>query len=165
MGKRETLDLLVEGGKAAPGANSAPKLSAMKINVGDVFKQINDKTKAYAGMQVPVKVVIDADTKSFEVTVGTPPVSSLIKKEIGVELAKITEEEKTGGKTSVGNMTMEQAVKVANMKIDALLAKDLKAATKMVVGTANSMPMTVEGKKPKEVEKEIEEGKYDNLFR
>ncbi|TAL47970.1 50S ribosomal protein L11 [archaeon] len=164
MGKKETLDLLVEGGKAAPGANSAPKLSAMKINVGDVFKQINDKTKAYAGMQVPVKVVIDADTKSFEITVGTPPVSSLIKKEIGVELAKITEEEKTAGKTIVGNMTMDQVVKVAKMKINALLAKDLKSAAKMVVGTANSMPMTVEGKRPKEVAKEIDEGKYDSLF-
>ena len=164
MGKQEKLDLLVEGGKAAPGPASAPKLSAMKINVGEVFKQINEKTKAYAGMQVPVKVVMDADTKSFEITVGTPPVSSLIKKEIGVELAKITEEEKTAGKTSVGNLTMEQVVKVAKMKMDALLAKDLKSAAKMIVGTANSMPMLVEGKRPKEVAKEIDEGKWDKLF-
>jgi hypothetical protein len=36
---------------------------------------------------------------------------------------------------------------------------------KIVLGTAVSMPLMVEGKKPKEVLKEIEEGKYDNLFK
>lgn len=164
MGRVETLELLVEGGKAAPGANSAPKLSALKMNVGEVFKQINEKTKNYAGMQVPVKVEINPDDKTFEVKVGTPPVSSLIKKELGIELAKITEEEKTAGKKSVGDIKMDQIVKVAKMKQSALFTKTLKAAVKQVVGTCASMPLTVEGKKAKEVIKEIDEGKYDSLF-
>jgi len=46
-----------------------------------------------------------------------------------------------------------------------MLAKDLKSAVKTVIGTAVSMPVTIEGKKPKEILKEIEEGKYDNLFK
>lgn len=164
MGRKEVLDLLIEGGKAAPGPTTAPKLSAMKVNIQEIFKQINDKTKSYAGMQVPVKLSVDADTKEFEIKVGTPPVSALIKKEIGVEFAKITEEEKTKGKTSVGNITMPQLVKVAKMKMDDFLARDLKAATKIVVGTCASMPMTVEGKKAKEVIKEIDEGKWDSVI-
>ncbi len=164
MARKETLDLLVEGGKAAPGANSAPKLSALKMNVGEIFKQINEKTKSYAGMQVPVKVEINTEDKTFEVKVGTPPVSSLVKKELKIELAKITEEEKTAGKKSVGDIKMDQIVKIAKMKQPALFCKSLKAATKQVVGTCASMPLTVEGKKAKEVIKEINEGKYDDLF-
>jgi len=164
MGRKELIELLVEGGKAAPGASTAPKLSAMKLNVQDIFKQINDKTKSYAGMQVPVKIEIDTDTKEFEITIGTPPVSSLIKKELGIELAKITEEEKAGGKTSVGDLKMDQVVKIANMKKDSLLAKDMKAAVKQILGTAASMPVTVEGRKSKELISEVDEGKFDQII-
>lgn len=164
MARKETLDLLIEGGKAAPGANSAPKLSALKMNVGEIFKQINDKTKAYAGMQVPVKVEMNPDDKTFEIKVGTPPVSSLVKKEMKIELMKITEEEKTAGKTTMGDVKMDQLVKVAKMKQSALFCKTLKACVKQVVGTCASMPITVEGKKPIEVIKEIDEGKYDSVI-
>jgi len=165
MSDKETIDLLIEGGKAAPGPTTAPKLSALKVNVGEVFKQVNDKTKEYAGMKVPVKVIIDKKTKEIEVVVGTPPASSLIKKELGIEAAKITEEEKTAGKTSVGDLKMEQIIKIAKMKMVGLLARDLKSAVKQIVGTCVSMPLTIEGKKPKDVLKEMDEGKYDNLFK
>lgn len=165
MSDKEIIDALVDGGKATPGAALAPRLSAMKVNIQDVFKKINDKTKEFGGMKVPVKIIIDKKTKEVEVTVGTPPVASLIKKEIGIELAKITEEEKTAGKTNAGNLTFDQVVKIAKMKQENLYAKDLKAAIKQVVGTAASMPVLVENKKPKEIIKEIEEGKFDSQIK
>ena len=165
MGRKETLDLLIEGGKAAPGPTTAPKLSALKVNMQEIFRQMNEKTKDYAGMQVPVKVVIDTETKLFEIKVGTPPVSSLIKKELGIESAKITEEEKTKGKTSVGDLKFDQIVKIAKMKTDSLLTKNLKAAVKQILGTAASMPVTVEGRKSKELVKEVDEGKWDDSIK
>ncbi len=166
MGRKETLDLLVEGGKAAPGASSAPKLSMYKLNVGEIFTKINEKTKEYAGIQVPVKIIIDTETKTYEVTVGSPPMAGLIKKELGIELAKITDEEKTKGKTSVGDLKFDQVVRIAKMKKDSLLAKDLKAAVKQVIGTANSMTgVLIESKRPKELIKEVEEGKWDSQIK
>lgn len=165
MSDKEIIDTLVEGGKATPGPALAPKLSMMKVNIQEVFKKINDKTKDYSGMKVPVKIVIDKKSKEIEIEVGTPPATSILKKEMGIELAKITEEEKTAGKTSAGNLTMEQIVKVARMKQDDLLAKNFKNAAKTIVGICASMPVTVEGKKPKEVLKEIDEGKYDHLLK
>lgn len=48
------------------------------------------------------------------------------------------------------------------MKRDSLLAKDMKKALKEIVATCVSMPITVENKNPKEVLKDIDEGKYDN---
>lgn len=166
MAGKETLKLLVEGGKASPDPNSAQKLSAYKLNIGDVFKKINEKTETYKGMQVPVKIIIDKDTKNVEIEVGIPPVSSMIKKEIGIEKAKLTEEDTEAGKTVLGSITMEQCVKVAKMKMSEMLVKDLKSAVKQVVGTVVSMTgIQVEEKTPKDILKEIDEGKWDELFR
>lgn len=93
-------------------------------------------------------------------------ISSLIKKELGVEVAKITEEEKSKGKTVVGDLKMEQIVKIAKAVRDDLLAEDLKTATKQIVGTANSMTgVLIEGKRPKELIEEINEGKWDHLIK
>lgn len=92
-------------------------------------------------------------------------VASIVKKEMGIQLAKITEEDKTAGKTSVGSITMEQVAKIAKNVKGKLLAKDFKSAMKQVVGTINSMQgVLIEGKKPKEIIQEINEGKWDNLF-
>lgn len=92
-------------------------------------------------------------------------VSGLIKKELGIETAKISEEDKAAGKTSVGNLTMEQIIKIAQSKKDSLVVNNLKGAVKQILGTASSMTgILVENKQPKEVIKEIDEGKWDSLF-
>ncbi|MEM5829198.1 MAG: 50S ribosomal protein L11 [Candidatus Aenigmatarchaeota archaeon] len=169
MSEKEVIKILVEGGKASPGPTTAPKLSSYKLNIGEVFKQINEKTKEYSGLQVPVKLIIDKKTREYNIEIGIPPVSSLIKKELGVvgkeeKSTSQTEGEKKGN-VLIGDLTLEQCVKIAKIKMRDMQAKDLKTAVKTVLGTAVSMPVTVEGKKPKEILKEIEEGKYDNLFK
>jgi large subunit ribosomal protein L11 len=93
-------------------------------------------------------------------------ISGLIKKELKIEFAKISTEDKDKGVTSIGNLTMEQIVKVAQEKKDSLATNNLKNAVKLVLGTANSMTgILVENKRPKELIKEIDEGKWDNLFK
>jgi len=100
-----------------------------------------------------------------EIEVGIPPVTSMIKKELGIEKAKFTEEDVAAGKTVLGSITMEQCVKIAKLKMSQMLVKDLKAAVKQVVSTAGSMTgIQVEGKNYKEVLKEIDEGKWDKYF-
>lgn len=165
MPGKEIIELLVEGGKAGPDPSSAQKLSAYKLNIGDVFKKVNEQTAEYRGMQVPVKIIVDKDTKEVEIEVGIPPVTSMIKKELGLEKAKFTEEDVAEGKTVLGSITMEQCVKIAKLKMSQMLVKDLKAAVKQVVSTAGSMTgIQVEEKNYKEVLKEIDEGKWDELF-
>jgi len=90
----------------------------------------------------------------------------MVLKELGVEVAKITEEDKSKGKTSVGSLSMEQVVKIAKEKQKELFIKDLKKVVKMVLGTCNSMNgVLVENKRPKDVIKEVEEGKWDHLIK
>jgi large subunit ribosomal protein L11 len=154
----QTIKALVEGGKASPKPPLGPKLGELKLDIGKVIEEINEKTKEFAGMQVPVEIIVKED-KSFEIKVGTPPVSSLVKKELGLEkLAK------QPGKEWAGDLKFEQLVKIAKLKQDSL-GKDLKKAVKQVAGSCVSMGITIEGKNPKEIIKEIEEGKWDEKMK
>ncbi|HLE07062.1 MAG TPA: 50S ribosomal protein L11 [archaeon] len=151
---------LVEGGKASAGPPLGPTLAPLKVNIGQVIAAINEKTKEFAGISVPVSVEINPATKQFTISVGTPPVSQLIKKELKLEkLAKTAWKE-----PAVGDLKIESAVKIAKLKLDSLGTKNLKKATKEVVATCVSLGVNVEGKNPKEVLKEIETGTFDSKF-
>ncbi len=155
----EKLEVLVDGGKATPGPPLGPALGPMGVNVIQVVNAINEKTKSFTGMKVPVTLFVDSKTKSFEIKVGTPPTSALILKEIKVEKGSGSPKA-----TKVGNLTVEQVQKIAEMKKDSMLAKDKRTRFREVVGTCVSMGVTVDGKDPKVVLKEIEKGEYRGLF-
>jgi large subunit ribosomal protein L11 len=155
----ETIKALIDGGKASAGPPLGPALGPKGVNIMQVITAINDKTKQFQGMKVPVTVIIDPKTKSFEIEVGTPPAASLILREVKAEKGS-----GVPSKTKVGNLTVDQAVKIAKMKFDSIQGKDLKHKTKEVIGTCVSMGVTVEGKRPQVVQKEIDEGKFDSKF-
>jgi large subunit ribosomal protein L11 len=159
MGK-EVIELLVEGGNAKPGPNIGPKLSQLKLNIGEVISKINEATKEFKGLQVPVKIVVDTETRKYEIEVGLPPTSSLLKREANIEIAKRTKPDEV-----VGNVTMEQIIKVAKMKMKDLNTNNLKSAVKMVLGTALSLGLTVNNRNPKELIKEVDQGLYDNILK
>ncbi|HIP63603.1 MAG TPA: 50S ribosomal protein L11 [Archaeoglobus profundus] len=149
----QVVEVLVTGGRATPGPPLGPAIGPLGVNVKKVVEEINKKTKEFEGLAVPVKIIVKED-KSFEIEVGVPPVSALIKKELGIE--------KGAHKTKhevVGNLTLEQVIKIAKMKRKQMLSYTLKSAVKEVLGTCVSMGVTVEGKHPKEIIKEINEGK------
>lgn len=153
---KEMIDLLVDGGKAVAGPQIGQKLGPMGVNIQDVLRKINEKTVSFSGMRVPVKLSIDTKTKDIDLEVGTPPISELIKKELGLE--------KGSGAPNVdkkGNLAIEQVIKLAKMKRDSMLANTLKNAVKNITGSCCSIGVLIEGKEPKIVEKEIDAGVYD----
>lgn len=155
----EKIEALVEGGKASAGPPLGPALGPLGVNIMEIINTINDKTKQFEGMKVPVKVLIDPKTKKFQIEVGTPPATSLILKELGLEKGS------GAAKThKVGNINMDQIIKVAKMKQDSLLGKELKQKAKEIIGTCVSIGVTVEGKNPTEIQKMIDEGKFDSKF-
>jgi len=131
-------------------------LGPMGVNVVQVVAKINEKTKSFEGMKVPVKVIIDSKTKTFEVKVGTPPTSALLVKELGIEKGS-----GAPNKDKVGSITIDQAIKVSEMKKDSLMGKNLKMRVLEVIGVCVSSGINVEGKDAKTMQKEIKEGKWD----
>jgi large subunit ribosomal protein L11 len=153
---KEKVEILVEGGKATAAPPLGPALGSYKVNIKGVVDTINQKTQSFKGMKVPVTVIVNTETKEYEIEIGTPPVSQLIKKEVNIQKgAGYVNVEK------VANLSIEQCIKIAKMKKDAMFVRDLKAAVKNVVGSCNSMGILVEGKTAVEINEEINKGKYD----
>jgi large subunit ribosomal protein L11 len=159
MSEKKVVELLVSGGQATAGPPLGPALGPLGLNVLAVVNKINELTKDYAGMKVPVKVVVNPETKEFEVIVGTPTTSALIVSELKIEKGS-----GAPNTQKVGNLSMEQIIRISKIKRPELLSKTLKSATKEILGTCVSMGVTVEGKDPREVIREIDEGKYDRIF-
>lgn len=155
----ETIEALVEGGKASAGPPLGPALGPMGVNIMQVINAINEKTKDFSGMKVPVKVIIDTKSKDFQIEVGTPPAASLILNELGLEKG-------SGAPSShkIGNLSIDQAIKIAKMKYDSLLGKEIKQKTKEIIGTCITIGVNVEGKNPKVIQKAIDNGEFDSKF-
>ncbi len=108
-------------------------------------------------MKVPVKVIYDTDTKDFELEIGTPPTSSLVKKELGID--KGSGEPKT---ELVADLSLDQAMKVSRMKETSMLGSNTKARVQEVLGVCVSMGISCEGKPAKQMQQEIAQGKHDS---
>jgi len=156
---KKVVKVMIEGGKATPGPPLGPALGGLGLNMGLVVKEINDKTKEYAGMKVPVEIEIDLESKEFEVRVGTPPTSMLILRELGAEKGS-----SDPGSKRIGDLKMDQVVKIARTKLENANTSDLKKMVKQVLGTALSMGVTVEGKDPREIQREIDSGAWDEVI-
>jgi len=157
---KQTIDALINGGKASAAPPLGPALGPLGVNIGQVIAEINKKTAAFDGMQVPVSVEVDTDTKEFEISVGTPPASALIKQEAGIKKASGKPQEDL-----VANLSMEQIIKIANMKESGLTGKELKDRAKEIMGTCQSMGVTIEGNKAQEAFKKLAEGAFDAKFK
>ncbi|PJE81281.1 50S ribosomal protein L11 [Candidatus Pacearchaeota archaeon CG10_big_fil_rev_8_21_14_0_10_32_42] len=148
--------LLVDGGAMKPGPALSQKLGPAGIPINQVIEKINSATASFKGMQVPVEIEVDVGKKTFEIQVFSPPVSGLIKKEAG-----ITKGSGMQDKSKAGNLSIEQVISVAKAKRENLLSRSLKSAVKTVVGSCVSLGILIENMDPVEIEKLIEEGKYD----
>lgn len=133
MGK-VTVEALVDGGKATAGPPIGNQLGPLKVNTMQIVKDINEKTKELGGMKVPVKIIVDTETKKFSISIGTPPMSALIKKEINIDKGS-----GEAGKIRAGDLSLEQAKKIAKAKF----GSDDVAHLNQVIGSARSLGVTV----------------------
>lgn len=150
------IKVLADGGSMAPGPALSQKLGPLGVNMGQVIQKVNDATKNFKGMKVPVEIDVNPTTKNVEIKVFSPPTSELLKKEINAEKGSGVQ-----NKIKVGNLSIEQIIHVAQTKQGNMLSRDLKAAVKNVVGTCVSLGILIENKHPNEIQREIEDGKYD----
>jgi len=150
------IKLLIEGGNMTPGPAVAQQLGPMGVNLGKVISDVNEATKEFKGMKVPVELDIDEKTKEFTVSTSSPPTSELLKKELKLE--KGTPDHKN---QKVGNASIEDIIKIAKVKHPNMLEKEFKSAVKSVLGTCASIGILVESKEISELTSEVASGKFD----
>lgn len=154
MGK-QTVEAMVEGGKASAAPPLGPALGPLGVNIGQVISEINKKTSDFKGVQVPVKIIVDED-KNITITVGTPPASALIKQEAHIEKG-------SGNPLTdlVADLKIEQVIKISKMKGDGLSGNTTAMRVKEIAGTCNSMGVMIEGKRAIDTIVDINAGMYD----
>lgn len=156
---KQSVEALIQGGKATAAPPLGPALGPLGVNIGQVVAEINKKTADFNGMQVPVTVEVDSETKEFSIKIGTPPASALIKQEAGVKKGSGVPQSDI-----VADLSVEQVIKIANMKADALSGKTLKQKVKEIAGTCQSMGVTVAGFKMQDFFLKLEEGEFDSVI-
>ncbi|MBP2624528.1 MAG: 50S ribosomal protein L11 [Nitrosopumilaceae archaeon] len=159
MSNNQSIDALVTGGKATSGPPLGPALGPLGVNIMDVINKINESTKNFNGMKIPITVNIDPDTKKWDVVVGIPSTSALILKEAGIKKGTNSPKEKW-----VADINFEQIIKISEVKMNSSYGKTLKKVSKEIIGTCLSAGVKVNGKTPKEIIKEIDKGVWDNKF-
>ena len=132
--------ILVPAGKATPTPPIGPALGARGVKSMDFCKEFNARTENVAkGTPLPTVITVYQD-KSFTFVTKTPPAAQLIKKAAGVKKGSATPHT-----DKVGKLTQAQCEEIASTKMEDLNANDVKAAAKIIAGTARSMGITVEG--------------------
>lgn len=132
------IKLQIEAGQASPAPPVGPALGQHNVPIMDFVRQFNDKTgKMEPGTVVPVVISIFKD-KSFNFILKSPPASYLLKKAAGI--AKGSGEP---NKEKVGKVTRAQLEEIAKAKMADLNAFELKAAVKIIEGTAKNMGLEI----------------------
>ena len=160
MAGAQKISSLVTGGQASAGPPLGPALGPMGVNIMEVIKAINEKTKDFEGMKVPVTVTVYPDTKKWEVEVGIPSAAALVLKEAGIQKGS-----GTSGTDWVGDIGIDSIVKVAKTKLELSYASSLKSVAKEIIGTCLCLGIKIEGKTPKEITAEISQGKCDEKLK
>jgi large subunit ribosomal protein L11 len=133
------LKLRVPGGKASAGPPVGSTLGQWGLNMMDFITPFNDATKEYQGKDVIVHIQVYED-RSFTWNCLGRPVDDLILEKVGIK--------KGSGKPhadKVGKISQKDLEEIAGIKMATLNANDIKAAAKIIAGTARSMGVTVEG--------------------
>ncbi|MEE9511940.1 MAG: 50S ribosomal protein L11 [Nitrosopumilaceae archaeon] len=160
MAEAQKISSLVTGGSASAGPPLGPALGPMGVNIMEVIKAINEKTKDFEGMKVPVTVSVFPDTKKWEIEIGIPSAAALVLKEAGLQKGS-----GTSGTDWVGDIGMDTVVKVAKTKLEKSYASSIKSVSKEIIGTCLCLGIKIEGKSPKEITAEINDGKWDEKLK
>ena len=133
------IKLQVEAGKANPAPPVGPALGQHGVNIMGFCTEFNERTKAQAGMIIPVEITVYQD-HSFSFVTKTPPAAVLLKKAAGLDRASGEPNRK-----KVGKVSLAQVHEIAETKMPDLNAGSLETAISMAKGTARSMGIEVEG--------------------
>lgn len=131
------IKLQIPAGAATPAPPVGTALGPHGLNIGEFVSKFNTATKDQAGDIIPVELTVYED-RTYDMKFKTSPASVLLKKAAGVEKGSGNPK-----KQKIGKVTMAQIREIAEKKLVDLNANDIKAAEKIIMGTARSMGIEV----------------------
>ncbi len=131
------IKIQISAGAATPAPPVGTALGPHGLNIGEFVSKFNAATKDMAGDIIPVEITVYED-RTYDMKFKTSPAAALLKKAAGIEKGSGNPK-----KNKVGKVTMAQIREIAEKKFVDLNANDLKAAEKIIAGTARSMGIEV----------------------
>ena len=151
------VSMKVVGGEAPSNAVLSAKLSPYGCNPKKAGETISKGTQEYTNIRIYVKLSIQSrEIKNVEVM---PTCCAYIIKALK-EPKRQRKKEKGAVFKHTGNLSFEQIKKIAENMRPKSLAREMKGTVKEVLGSCVAVGITVDGKSPKDVQKDIDAGKY-----
>ena len=151
------ITMKVVGGEPPSNAVLSAKLAPFGCNPKKAGETISKGTQEYTNIRIYVKLSIQSrEIKQVEVL---PTCSAHIIKALK-EPKRQRKKEKGAVFKHTGNLPFDQIKKIAESMRPKSLAREMKGTVKEVLGTCVAVGITVDGKSPKDVQKEIDAGKY-----
>ena len=151
------ITMKVVGGEPPSNAVLSAKLAPFGCNPKKAGETISKGTQEYTNIRIYVKLSIQSrEIKNVEIM---PTCSAYIIKALK-EPKRQRKKEKGAVFKHVGNLSFDQIKKIADNMRPKSLAREMKGTVKEVLGSCVAVGITVDGKSPKDVQKEIDEGKY-----
>lgn len=131
------IKLALPAGGATPAPPVGTALGPHGLNIMEFVKAYNDKTAELKGNVIPVVITVYED-RTFSFITKKPPVAEMIKKAMSAEKGS-----QKPGREKIGKISMDQARKIAEDKLEDLNTDDIEQGAKIVAGTARSMGVEV----------------------
>ena len=135
----KVIKLQIQAGKANPAPPIGPALGSAGVNIMVFCKDFNARTQDKSDL-LPVVISVYQD-RSFTFVTLEPPVPSLILKALNLKSGS-----GVPNRDKVGKLSLSQVEEIAKQKAPDLRAASLESAMRMVMGTARSMGVDIEGK-------------------
>lgn len=132
------IKLNIPAGAATPAPPVGTALGPHGLPIMEFVKAYNDRTADLKGQIIPVVITVYED-RTFSFVTKKPPVAEMIKKALGKEKGG-----QKPGREKIATLTMDQARKIAEDKLEDLNTDDVEMGARIVAGTARSMGIAVE---------------------
>lgn len=128
--------LNIKAGNATPTPPIGPILGQHGVNILNFCKEYNLKTEKLEGI-IPVKLYIYED-RSYFLKLKSNPVTYLLNK-----YANVKKGSSKPNKDFIGNISMENINKIAEIKLKDLNTNNLEKAKLIILGTAKNMGLKI----------------------
>uniref|UniRef100_A0A672LQE1 Large ribosomal subunit protein uL11 n=1 Tax=Sinocyclocheilus grahami TaxID=75366 RepID=A0A672LQE1_SINGR len=143
------------GGEVGATSSLAPKIGPLGLSPKKVGDDIAKATGDWKGLRITVKLTIQNRQAAIEVV---PSASALIIKALK---EPPRDRKKVKNIKHSGSVTFDEIVSVARVMRPRSIARELSGTIKEILGTAQSVGCTIDGRPPHDVIDDINSGKIE----